>query len=225
MCNRLEKSILSVAASVVIFALGICAPAAQAAPLVLNGDFETGDLTSWTLGGFTNNTGVCQSGQGLVGTTCIVNGGSYAMSFGQGGGNFHALLSQEISTTIGSKYDLSFFLANDDPNNQPDETFDVFWGGASVFSLLSPQGSFPYTQKVALNLTATTGLTQLQFKARHDPSYWFLDDVSVIEVQGNGGNGNGNDNGNGTVPEPASLVLFGVSAVGLGAWRARRRRQ
>ena len=107
---------------------------------------------------------------------CTVHSGLYAMSFGLSGAQDS--LSQTIPTVAGSTYTLSFWLANE--IRRPDTTtFAVFWDGNNVYSLPSPQPSFPYTQ-VVLNVTASTNSTPLTFVAQQDPSQWFLDDVSVV---------------------------------------------
>ena len=74
---------------------------------------------------------------------------------------------------------MTFFLANDNPLDQNTTTFAVLWDGNTVYSLTSPQPTFAYRQ-VTLSVTATTSLTTLTFAAQHDPSQWFLDDVSVV---------------------------------------------
>jgi uncharacterized repeat protein (TIGR01451 family) len=154
---------------------------ARAQNLVLNGGFETGAYSpQWTLapGGPFDN--VCLAGSTIGAATCIVHSGQYAMSFGLNGGQDS--LSQTIPTVAGTTYTLSFWLANDNPLDQNTTTFAVFWDGNSVYSLPSPQPSFPYTQ-VVLNLTASTNSTPLTFVARQDPSQWFLDDVVLLAPQ------------------------------------------
>ena len=165
---------LACGALVVLVAL----PARAQVNLVLNGDFETGLYSpEWTLapGGPFDN--VCLAGTTIGAATCIVHGGQYAMSFGLNGAQDS--LSQTIPTVAGNTYVLSFWLANDNPLDQNTTTFAVFWDGNNVYSLASPQPTFPYTQ-VVLNVTASTNSTPLTFVARHDPSQWFLDDVSLV---------------------------------------------
>jgi uncharacterized repeat protein (TIGR01451 family) len=148
------------------------------AQLVLNGGFETGMYSpQWTLTPGGPFDYVCQAGATIGATICIVHSGQYAMSFGLNGAQDS--LSQTIPTVAGSTYTLSFWLANDNPLDQNTTTFAVFWDGNSVYSLPSPQPSFPYTE-VVLNLTASTNSTPLTFVAQQDPSQWFLDDVSVV---------------------------------------------
>lgn len=157
------------------------APAPQMIPgnLVANGDFETGAFgPQWTLTPGGPFDQVCMAGNPIGAATCITHGGQYAMTFGLAGAQDS--LSQNIATVPGARYILTFYLANDNPLNQNTTTFDVFWGGAHVYSLASPQPSFPY-QAVSVGLTATTSSTTLTFAAQHDPSQWFLDDISVVQ--------------------------------------------
>ena len=162
--------------------IGATPPAVQAVPgnLVANGDFETGSFSpQWTLTPGGPFDQVCQAGNPIGAATCIVNSGQFAMSFGLAGAQDS--LSQNIPTIAGRRYTLSFFLANNNPANQNTETFAVSWDGNVVYSLASPQSTFAYRQ-VILIVTATMNSTPLTFVAQHDPSQWFLDDVSVVQI-------------------------------------------
>ena len=191
----------------------IAVPLAKEGNLVLNGGFETGNFApQWTLtpGGVFDY--VCQAGATIGAATCIVHSGQYAMSFGMPFSTDS--LSQNIPTVAGTTYILSFFLANDNPPDQDTTTFQVFWGGNLVYSLPSPQPTFPFRQ-VVLTVTATTASTALTFVAQQTPSQWFLDDVSV----------------NLPLPPPSpiptltewSVVLMGLLVAGLAGLQIRRR--
>jgi len=176
------------------------AVAAQATT-VFNGGFETGDLTGWTLTNSSVFDAVCQAGNPIGAATCIVHSGNYAMSLGHAGGV--TTLSQSLATTPGVMYNLEFYLANDNPSDVGVETFQVLWDGTSVYSLSSPQPSFPYTL-VSLDVTAATNSTTLSFLAQQDPSQWFLDDVSIQ-----------------TIPEAATILTLASGLVALGLARRR----
>ncbi len=209
MYSQFSNRLVSLA--VLACASGMGSVFAQAA-VITNGDFETGDLTGdltgWTLTNASAFDAVCASGSVIGSSTCIANSGTYSMAFGQ----FEGLttLSQTIATTSGSTYTISFYLANDNPGGSV-ESFAMQWNGSTVFSLPDPQASFPYSQRVILNLTATSSSTLLAFDARHDPAQWFLDSIAIADS---------------AVPEPASLLLTGVGlAAILQASRRLRRRQ
>jgi hypothetical protein len=169
--------------------------------LVTNGSFETGDFTGWTLSGDTTFTGVCNV------STCpggfAPEDGTYAAYFGPVGDT--ATISQTIATTPGDEYSLSFYLAN--PVGGTPNYFNVTFGNSS-FSFTNFGTAFGW-QQFTLTTLATTDQTQLSFTFRNDPSYWFLDNVTVQQSGG-------------TVPEPSSLLLFGSGALGL-AGIARRK--
>ncbi len=205
MCFQFRNHLLTAAVGV-LYAVSAGAVPARAA-VITNGGFETGDLTGWTLSNSSAFDAVCVAGVPIGASTCIANSGIHAMAFGQF--NAVATLSQTIATTTGNTYTISFFLANDNPDGDPVETFAVRWDGATVFSLPSPQAAFGYSQRVIFNLTATSSSAVLAFDAQHDPYSWYLDDVSIADAP---------------VPEPASLFLtgFGLAAVAAASKRLRR---
>jgi hypothetical protein len=181
------------------------------ANLVQNGGFETGVFSpQWTLTPGGPFDQVCLVGNPIGAATCIVHSGLYAMSFGLAGGEDS--LSQNIPTVPGHNYTLSFYLANANPLDQDTTTFAVFWDGSSVYSLPSPQPTFPFRQ-VLVSVTATTNSTPLTFVARQDPAQWFLDDVSVQDVTPQ------------AVPMLTqwTIVQMTLLLAGVAAWQIRRR--
>ena len=170
------------------FAQGQCY--SVAGNLVANCGFETGDFTSWTQGGNPGFTGVTGSPYAHSG-----NFGAYLGPVGSDG----ILMSQTLATTAGASYDLNFWLAN---FGGPTNDFSVQWDGVTIpGSTLINSNPFPYTEFSFSGLTALGGDT-LQFSFRQDPSYWGLDDVSVVQQT--------------SMPEPAAfagLMLAGVAVV------------
>ncbi len=150
---------------------------------VNNGSFETGDFSGWTVSGDTGFTGICDvsSCPGGFGP----QDGNFAAYFGPVGDT--ATISQTIATTPGDTYSLSFYLAN--PVGGTPNFFQVTFGNSS-FSFTNFGVAFNW-QQFTLTTVATSDQTPLSFTFRNDPSYWFLDNVTVQQSGG-------------TVPEPGT---------------------
>jgi hypothetical protein len=167
--------------------------------LVANCGFETGDLSGWTFVGNANISGVSTSRESYS-----PNSGVNAFFFGAVGSD--ETLSQNIATTAGDTYTISYYLAG---NGTSPSDFSVQWGGSTIpGSVLNPIPNQGYTL-YTFDEAATGPGTSLQFSFRNDPSWGALDDVSVVQV--------------GTVaPEPGYLVLVSAGVAGL-VWFKRRR--
>lgn len=180
-----------------LFAAALFASTAAHANLVSNGGFETGDFTGWTA--------AVTAFDGVDGAA--PQDGTSAAFFGNTNGT--STISQGLATVAGTKYDVSFWLANeaDVTGLAAPNTFLFDWDGANV-TTLTDASAFGYTQ-YSFQLTATSALTQLSFAFGHTPAFWDFDSVSV-EVA--------------AVPEPGSLALTALAGA-LAVIIPRRRRQ
>jgi hypothetical protein len=187
--------------------LGLVAGAAGHAKadlnLVLNGGFETGDFTDWALTG----------NPGFISIRSPAHSGSFAASFGAIGSPTFLAPSQNLTTTAGHQYSISFWLEND---GGPANLFSASFGGDTLLSL-SDQSPFSYTQFTFTD-TATSSSTPLQFAFQQNPSFWLFDDVSVTDITAN-------ITAAAAAPEPSTIAYTatGVLTLALLAWRKRHR--
>src|SRR5579862_5380244 len=90
--------------------IAMAGTSAAKADLIVNGGFETGNFSGWTLSGNTGFTGVSGPGfnDGFVNNP---NSGNFFAFLGPVGSD--GFLSQTFSDTAGKTLHVSFFLAND----------------------------------------------------------------------------------------------------------------
>lgn len=168
------------------------------AAIFSNGDFETGDFSSWfeilPTDPLTTIQGVDQFQP---------HSGTYGAYFGTL--NEISGIRQVFDTTPGTEYTLSFWLQNEATGTN---FFQALWDGAPVRTLTN-HAEFSYTQ-YAVNVTASGSSAELEFVfSRDDAFYWDLDDVSLSAV-----------------PEPTSLMAWwSLSLIALGSAYRRRTRQ
>jgi hypothetical protein len=159
------------------------------ANLIVNGGFETGDFTGWSLGG---NTGFTTVSGGA-------HSGNYAAWLGPIGSDGYILTASPFTTTPGDTYNVDFWLYSDGltPN---DFTAIYFDGSPSTLYSHTNIPFQPYTHEHFV-VTALGPIGLLEFQFRDDPGWLRLDDVSVTSTR---------------VPEPGMLVLLGSGLLGLG---------
>ena len=182
--------------------LGSGAQQARGANLLINGDFETCDLTGWSLAGDTSSTGINES-------ELPPHAGSCDMSFGSTGSDSVFMQSAQIITTPGAVCTFSFWLRNSDTEN--DNDFSASWdNGAPLVSLVDAD---PFDYKQYTFMVTGTGSDNITFRARNVEDYYDLDDVSVDCAQ--------------PAPAPAlsHISLAGLAALlgDVGVWGTRKR--
>jgi hypothetical protein len=191
----------------VIAAVGLGFAASQAdANLLINGGFETGDFSGWTRGSDTSLSGVVGS------PTATPHSGSFVAEFGE---RSPGSLSQTIATTPGTTYVVDLFLGRGPLIASGSVIF--FQGSFAGTSFIDATAATlplnsPYIEYTG-SIVATSATSSLVFNFEDQPSYIYLDDVSVT--------------GPATppVPEPEIYPLLLVGFAAMGAISRRRKKQ
>lgn len=180
---------------------------ALAQNVVVNPGFENAGLTSWTTDGSWGTaitgviTGSFSARTGCTGSVCIRNfDGSLNLANG-------AFLYQDVATTPGSFYNLSFDFA---AAGFPNELVALFGSTVAFDGVNLPSTNLTYN---STGLLATGTTTRLTFLGRQDPGFNRLDNVSLV-ASGQVA----------AVPEPATwaMMLMGFGAMGVSLRRKRR---
>jgi hypothetical protein len=162
-------------------AMAMASVSAVAAPLVTNGSFETGDLTGWTAGAsYTTNAlasvGVWSARSGCVDAGCV--------TLGAGGVSGTGVLSQAIDLD-GGVYRLTY-----DHNNASggvENRFAVSLGTNLLRNSVNAGSSGDFLSYE--NITAVSGgSTTLAFGVRHEPSYQYVDNIALVQIDDGEGN-------------------------------------
>ena len=134
---------------------------------IVNGGFETGDFSAWTLSGNSSLTDVTKTG--------YVHSGRFGAQLGPIGSLGY--LSQPVATTAQAAYLLSFWL--DSPDGETPSEFLVSWNGTTLFD----QTNLPAIGWTNMQFRVTaTGPATVQFGFRNDNSYFGLDDISLVAL-------------------------------------------
>jgi hypothetical protein len=153
------------------------------ANLIVNGGFETGDFTGWTL------TGATENGVDYGISTDQPYSGMYSAWFGAVEGMTY--LSQSISTTPGQTYAASFWAAMYNEGDESQNEIQVFWNGTDVLDA-SDVPAMPWTF-VSDTFTATSSSTEVTFGFNNVPGWFVLDNVDIEPA-----------------PEPQASILCGL---------------
>jgi hypothetical protein len=208
--KKLSVSLISAALALTITS-AFATPMTPITNIVNNSGFETGDFTGWSTGG---NRGVDMDS---------AHSGTFGAFMGLTEGD--TFVSQDLNTTAGSLYDLSFFLQGQGSKMQSHTnaiggfgaTFQVFWNGILIFDLANSD-PFAYTQFSFTGLAATGSTTNLKFvytfgdsmvNGGFSPLLFNLDDVVVNAVG---------------VPESLSTLWLMLPAMGMFLVSKRQRR-
>jgi hypothetical protein len=175
---------------------------ANAANIVVNGDFGTGDLSGWTTTDWT-------AGTGPLGTVVPDVGSTYAAF---NGCIDFCDLSQDLPTQPGQSYFVTFAFNPGITENGGNE-MQAYWDGAQIFD----QSGGPTEWDTQLYvLTASGNNTELRFSG-FQAAWSAIDAVDVeavelVTIQG--------------VPEPATwtMLLLGFAGLGYACRRQSSRR-
>jgi alpha-tubulin suppressor-like RCC1 family protein len=184
--------------------------------MVVNGGFETGDFTGWTLVVSGHNDNVINS---------FGDSGMYAAQFndiylGGFGGSTESVIAQTLPTQPGTSYLISFWLGA-----VTNSSCIVFWNGNALLNT-SVDENVGYTNiQVVVKATGTNSALQFQFPGifnRHATTT-VLDDVSVVPLPPNynqitaqlvsGGNVSLSFTGLNTVLDPDNPYQFNLYAL------------
>jgi hypothetical protein len=206
------------ASAALFFVLGLGMQLALAGPIniVNNGDFELGSLGNipgWTLapapGGELQNVLADNIGP-------APHGGK--VFFEPAGNHDIGYISQTLTTIVGAKYTLDFYLQRFDTsfgNVSVDNFAQVMFGGLVVFQEENVAGDWIHFSFA--DLTATSTSTLLRFGNTNINDYNQLDNVSVVKTSADPDVPPDPR----ALPEPGSTALV-LAALGLLGWTRRR---
>ena len=174
--------------------LVLSAVGASAAPLVSNGDFETGTFAGWTLSGDLDNSAIAKNNVTSNTTYLWRSGAAFEETY----------ISQVLTTVANARYTLSFDVFTDSTFGS---SFSASFNGVVVSSFVNEVHN--WTHYSIMNLVADDTTTELKFGARNDPRFTRVDNISVVQNVA-------------AVPEPASVLLLSGAFAALAMTRRRK---
>jgi hypothetical protein len=149
---------------------------APTANLVVNGGFETGNFSGWTLSGNSSGNQIYIAPTAFPGE---VHTGSYSAGLGSMN-RTDGILTQNIATTAGQHYTLSFWIESDNNGSTPINHFAAEWNGQTLMALTdAPDSGY---QLYTFDVVGINGNSVLEFDAYNHPDAWRLDDVTLTAV-------------------------------------------
>ncbi|MCX8138858.1 MAG: PEP-CTERM sorting domain-containing protein [Gemmataceae bacterium] len=183
---------------------------------IINGSFETGDLTGWTANPTTLVTvATSYHTHGPIFTP--VDGNHFALLLTGGGTNVYTTLSQTFTVNAGDILTgYAFFQANDEMPHNDDAYVRIVENNSILFqsdvSTVGDSGNTPWTFFTYVFSTPGTYTIEAGVRNVLDnafPSALGLDNVQLLQT---------------TVPEPSSIALIALMIVPAGIYLRGRHR-
>jgi hypothetical protein len=145
-------------------AAALLATSADASDLIVNGGFETGDLSGWIFN---------DAGYAMFATTSHAHSGAYGAQI-TGYSYLPDTLEQDVPTVAGRHYQLTFWRWQDAglPNG-----LSLTWNGVTIFDQVDNTDDAGF-QKFSYFVPGH-GTDPLIFTSYNDPLYTYVDDISV----------------------------------------------